>query len=611
MRSLAEVAFRARQEAANLFLFAAQPRFSGDAPSRLALPDPQEVALALRDSEFAAQVTRLAPQILAHRFPLLGCSIDTGDEIRWRRDYIHDRESGTAYFRRIPYLSFDAVGDHKFVWEFNRHQHLVLLAQAFLFSGRAEYLNEICTEIESWLEQNPFQRGINWASALEVAFRTLSWIWVYHLTATEMSGSFRRLFLTGLYRHGLHLADNLSIYFSPNTHLLGEAVALHAIGTLFPSFPGSAKWRREGARVVLAQLDFQIRPDGSHFEQSSYYHVYALDLFLLFHMLAGRPAELRPALSRMAEYLSWLLGPARRITFTGDDDGGRLFHPYGERDSFGRATLATAGALLDCPDCGSNVRDLHQQAAWWLGPQVLRIENSNAASPKGSRLFSDAGTAFLQAGNLFVQIDVGPFGYGGAGHSHSDTLSVIVWLNGERVLVDPGTYTYVGDPAERNWFRGSGAHNTIRIDGLDQAVPAGIFRWNSKPEVDLNAWKPDADGGLLDATCRYFGFAHRRRVLLRSGWLLVLDEIDGSGQHSCEQIWQLGPAAPDVELSFSDPVHAVESKFSPAYGAKSPGRSLIAKREGALPLAMAMLLQVGTREGITVARARRMLGAGS
>jgi hypothetical protein len=606
MRSLAEVAFRARQEAANLFLFAAQPRFSGEGPSRLALPDPHQVAGALRDSEFALQVTRLAPHILAHRFPLLGCSIDTGGEIRWRRDYIHNRESGTAYFRRIPYLSFAAVGDHKFVWEFNRHQHLVLLAQAFLFSGRAEHLNEIFTEIESWLQQNPFQRGINWASALEVAFRTLSWIWVYHLTASEMSGSFRRLFLTGLYRHGLHLAENLSIYFSPNTHLLGEAVALHALGTLFPCFPGSAKWQSEGAKVVLSQLHFQVQPDGSHFEQSSYYHVYALDLFLLFYVLAGRPAELRPALSRMAEYLFWLLSPARRITFTGDDDGGRLFHPYGERDSFGRATLATAAVLLDCQDCSGELRDLHQQAAWWLGPQVLRAQAPTP--PSGSRLFPDSGTAFLQAGNLFLQMDAGPFGFGGAGHSHSDTLSLIVWLNGERVFVDPGTYTYVGDPEERNWFRGSGAHNTVRIDGLDQALPAGTFRWNSKPEVVVNVWKPDPEGGLIDARCQYFGFAQRRRVLLRSGWLLVLDEIEGSGQHSCEQIWQLGPAAAAVQLSFSEPVHGVDSQFSPAYGSKCPGRSLVAKREGMLPFAMAMLLEIGSHQGITVDQARRMLG---
>src|SRR5581483_6251926 len=261
--------------------------------------------------------------------------IDTGPEIRWRRDYAHGVESGTAYFRRIPYLDFSTVGDHKFIWELNRHQHLVLLAQAFLLSGRPELTSEIFIQLESWFDQNPFQRGINWASALEVAFRTLSWIWVYHLSAPQMPEKFRRRFLTELHHHGRHLAENLSVYFSPNTHLLGEAVALHALGALFPAFPESPGWLKRGARIVETQLDFQVQPDGSHFEQSTYYHVYALDLFLFFYLVNGRPEKLRPALTRMAEYLHWLLGPSRSIAFLGDDDGGRVFHPFGERDRFG------------------------------------------------------------------------------------------------------------------------------------------------------------------------------------------------------------------------------------------------------------------------------------
>src|SRR4029077_19244415 len=136
--------------------------------------------------------------------------------------------TGTDYFRLIPYLDFARAGDHKIIWELNRHQHLTTLAQACLLSGRDEYFDEIIRQWESWVIANPYQRGINWASALEVAFRALSWIWVYHLVGPQMEADFRRRFLNELYRHGLHIERNLSFYFSPNTHLLGEAVALHA-----------------------------------------------------------------------------------------------------------------------------------------------------------------------------------------------------------------------------------------------------------------------------------------------------------------------------------------------------------------------------------------------
>ena len=192
MRSFAEISFRAHQAVTNLYLLAAQPRASGEIPPRcLALPNPVSTANALRGSDYAAQVVLIAEQVLERRFPLLAVEIETGSHIDWRRDYQHDKKSGTAYFRRIPYLDFTAVGDHKFIWELNRHQHLILLAQAYLFTEDERYTREIFQEIRTWLEQNPFQRGINWTSALEVAFRALSWMWVYHFVGSEMPDPFR------------------------------------------------------------------------------------------------------------------------------------------------------------------------------------------------------------------------------------------------------------------------------------------------------------------------------------------------------------------------------------------------------------------------------------
>lgn len=602
MRSRAEVAFRARQEAANAFLLIAQPKFGGEVPLHLALPDGRAAAEALRGSDYAKDVETTAQMILAHRFPLLGIEIETGKEIHWRRDYVHGKESGTAYFRRIRYLDFAAVGDHKIVWELNRHQHLVLLAQAFVFTKRDEYRREIFAQLETWLEQNPFQRGINWASALEVAFRALSWTWVYHLTAAEMPTPFRQHFLTELYRHGRHLRENLSVYFSPNTHLLGEAVALHALGKLFPAFPEAQDWAKRGAEIVRVQLDFQVRQDGSHFEQSTYYHVYALDFFLLHYVLAGRPAEFEPVLKQMAEYLFWLLGPARRLTFLGDDDGGRLFHPYGERDQFGRATLATCGILFDRDEWMGTRRDVAPQAAWWLGFDRLPSQKREASVALGARLFNDSGAAFLQSGDFRLQMDCGPFGWGGAGHSHSDTLSVVLWSGCDWVFVDPGTYTYIAEPEERNWFRGSAAHNTVRLDTLNQGRAAGPFRWASKPEVALTSWEASLSGGVIEAVCRYEQFTHRRRVLLAAGRLLVVDDVEGpaEGEHVCEQIWQLGPGARRANFTFSAPAVKAPSKFSPAYGAVCAGESLTVSVVGQLPLQIAMVLEANGNGSVFV-----------
>jgi hypothetical protein len=607
MRSPAEIKFRLRQETANFYLLLAQPGFGGHTQGSLAsLPDPRACAAALRGSLFESSALAAARDILGHRFPLLGTSLETGPHIDWRRDYAHRKTSAARYFRLVPYLNFDAVGDHKFIWELNRHQHLVLLAQAYLLTGKQEYLSETFAQLESWLAQNPFQRGINWASALEVGFRALSWIWLWHFCGDSMPASLRVRFFTALYRHGRHLFENLSIYFSPNTHLLGEAVALHALGTLFPTFPGASRWRQRGAAIVEQQATFQVKPDGSHFEQSSYYHVYALDFFVFYYLIAGRPARLEPTLARMAEYLQWLLGPGRRITYFGDDDGGRLFHPQGARDQFGRATLATCGIILSRKEWRGTRDDLAEQALWWLGAQALSHARA-AGVPRGSKLFPDAGAVFLQSNELYVQLDAGPFGWGAAGHSHADTLSLVAWYRGEPVLTDPGTFTYLADPVERNRFRGTPAHNTISIDQRDQALAAGPFRWNLKPRVELCALAPLEQGGFVDAVCEYGGFRHRRRARLCAEQLLILDEVSGPpGERVVEQFWNLGPAASHVHFSFSDEAEEATAEVSPAYGMKAPSRALIVRRKGSLPIAIAMCLDTRRPMATSVVEARRI-----
>jgi hypothetical protein len=595
VRSPAEIRFRLRQEIGDLSMLLFPPVLNSPVPtgpSRL-LPDCVKVAAALRGTPFAADVVRTADEILEHRFPVLGLVIETGPAIDWRRDYLHGVSTGTPYFRRSPYLDFSRAGDHKVVWELNRHQHLPLLAQAFLLTGNRAYLDEAFAQLGGWLAANPFLRGINWASALEVAFRALSWTWLWQIAGREMPEPLRARFLTELYRHGRFLELNLSIYFSPNTHLLGEAVALHALGVLFPAFPRAARWAETGGRIVEEQMQRQVREDGSHFEQSAYYHVYAVDFFLFHRLLAKPPAFYEEGVLRMAEYLDALTGSCGTLPLIGDDDGGRLFHPYGERVGFGRASLATCAVLFDRPEWLRDREDLACQAAWWLGPEALEQRRSEAPLP-ASRLFADAGTAVMAAREVHVVIKAGSFGEGSGGHSHSDALSLTVRLAGREILIDPGTFTYVGDPVERNRFRGTAAHNTVRVDGRDQAIPAGPFRWNEKPVVTIRSWSTSAEQDFLDAACAYAGFVHRRRVLFAKPRLLILlDTVEGpAGEHTLEQFWHLASLADAARFSFSAPAKTTESWRSRALCSKEAGPALVVAIRGPLPAHIATVIDL-------------------
>jgi hypothetical protein len=619
-RSPSEILFRLRQEISNIRLFAFPPGLSDSASSNVrpplaSLPLPADVASRLGKTSFAAECVRQAEEIVAHRFPLLGVTLETGPEIRWRRDYSRGVESPAFYFRRIPYLDTNKAGDHKIIWELNRHQHLVLLAQAHLISRREDFFDEIVRQLESWFEQNPFQRGINWASALEVAFRALSWLWVYHLVGHRFAAPFRQRFLAGLYRHGLHLETNLSFYFSPNTHLLGEAVALHALGALFPHFPQSESWRKTGAGVVRAELDRQVRGDGSHFEQSVYYHVYALDMFLFHAILLPPDDVVRQKLIRMAAFLDAAIGPSGVLPFLGDDDGGRFFHPYGPRSQFGLPTMATCGLLLDRSEWIRDPRYLAEQAAWWIGPGKQVATTLDHPTARSIR-FSESGLVVMAQDTVQIIADTGPFGPGSAGHSHADTLSLLVRHGDEQLLIDPGTYTYTAGPKWRNRFRGTAAHNTVRIDRLDQAIPRGPFAWRSRPEVKILAWESCADWDLLSAACAYRSFTHQRDIVFSKadGLIVVLDRVDGPpGEHRVEQFWHFGAAVQELSarcflvgtaaVAGFDP--SADCKLfeggeygwiSPALGNKSPAPVLCVERLTPLPASMGTLLDLSGKQ---------------
>jgi hypothetical protein len=518
---------------------------------------------------------------------------------------MHSTTSGTSYFRRIPYLDFDRVGDHKSVWELNRHQHLVVLAQAFLLTEDARYLTEIGQQLDSWNIQNPWLRGINWASALEVAFRTLSWLWVDHLVGEALAPGGRKRLLLGLYRHGRYLEQNLSLYFSPNTHLLGEAVALHALGVTYPDWPEAGNWRRAGTTVVEQQLARQVRPDGSHFEQSTYYHLYAVDFFLLYGILQRKaggelPADYGRKVARMVEFLRAVTGPPAILTMLGDDDGGRVFHPYGPPRCFASGTLATAAQLGAGPTFTPDEPDLHEQALWWVGaweaPQI--VTPAEEARPFSSKHFPDAGLVVLVSDALYIVFDAGPFGSGSAGHSHSDTLSLVIRAGTKEILADSGTYTYMADPAWRARFRGSEAHNTIRIDGLDQARPAGPFRWGDPPAVVLGKLSLTEAQDVVEAECRFHGFSHRRRLLFEKPDRLVINDdlIGPQGEYLVEQFWHPGAdlcavdshtflIAGEVVLTLDQSleVRSEEGWTAPVYGHRVPAPVLVGTRRGPFP----------------------------
>jgi hypothetical protein len=499
-----------------------------------------------------------AERICRHHFDLLGYEdLDYGAEIDWHLDLVHGKRGPRKPWFNIRYLGFEEVGDSKVTWELNRHQHLVTLAKAYQLSGDARFSGEIVAQWKHWQTENPYPIGMNWASSLEVAFRSLSWIWTYFLleNSPAMTPELQQDWVRALGLNGRHIETYLSTYFSPNTHLLGEAVALFFLGTLFPDLPLAHRWKQRGWEVVVDSARKQVRADGFYFEQSTYYHVYALDFFLHARALAALnqvqiPSDYDAILIKMLDALC-LLGRAGVVSSFGDDDGGRLFDPGRNRAEHLLDPLSTGAVLFQRGDFKFVAGAPREETFWLLGPSGLAaFEELKSTEPSdGSVALKDSGLQLMADAETGQQalIDAGPQGPGTAGHGHADALSLSLVSNGRSLLMDPGTLEYISEsPKDRAFFRGTAAHNTMRVDGLDQADGVGPFAWTNLPVVKAECWVTGREFNLFVGS--HDGYerlpapvTHRRWVFHRkSHFWLVRDLATGQGQHSLELSWHLG-----------------------------------------------------------------------
>ena len=533
--------------------------------------------------ERVAEIARAADEIVAGNLSLLGhAPMRVPDPVAWSRDMLRGITAPDAHWSRIAYLDPAVVGDHKLVWELNRHQFLVTLGQGYALTGREAYATRAAQLLVGWFDANPPKRGINWASSLEVAYRAIAWTWAMRLlTASPVfSDVIMVRWLKVIEVSARHLERYLSTWFSPNTHLTGEALGLLYIGTQFPELAGAPRWRDRGWEILLGQLQRHVRPDGSYFEQAIHYHRYTRDIYLHARVLGAAHglhdvARVDDALARLATFLAWVARADGTIPLFGDEDGGRLLFLDSRACDDVRSPLATAASLLGDGALAHAGTPPSDEVAWLLGRRGLEALDHLASRPPAetAHAFCDGGFFVMrdgwEAGDAVLTVGCGPLGTANGGHAHADTLAFDLALGGRAVFVDAGTVSYTTSPAERDRLRSSLVHNTVSLDGASSSQPAGPFRWDVMTPGLVDAWHATAAGAVFeghhDGYARLASPARHRRLVVsaRHGWWLVRDVIESDGTHEAVATFQcaagLDPAVVDGTLQVSDDGRAVVS----------------------------------------------------
>ena len=540
---------------------AASPAIRG--PFFASVADREGTLAALRraDPDFEAALCRRADRLLGGSFDLLGHrNLSFGKPVDWKLEPVAGVRTPDRHWSDIDYLNPNEVGDHKVVWELSRHNALVTMAQAYWCTRDSRYAEECLALLTSWLDANPPKRGVHWGSSLELAFRSIAWLWVLALVDDVIGPELRRRTLAYIAVSARHIERHLSTWFSPNTHLTGEALGLYAIGTALPQCRDAARWQNIGAEILLTWIDRHVRPDGSYVEQSTWYHRYTTDFYLYFIVLAERAgmsvrSRVERPLNGLLDYLMWMTRPDGTMPLIGDDDGGRLTF-FDERTAHDtRSPLAIGAALFGRADLAAVAGNAVVDLVWLTGQTGLRaFEQLTGNTPtETARRFSDGGAVIMRSGwdasaSLMV-IDSGPHGFLNAGHAHADALSLDLTVKGRPVFVDPGTFTYTVAPEWRDAFRATAAHNAVTVDGCSSATVAGPFQWATRSESRCEQWEVESQSGVVLFAGSHDGFERLRpsvrytrfvAYLMPDVWV-VRDEIDGAEEHELAVHWQCAP----------------------------------------------------------------------
>jgi hypothetical protein len=576
--SVAEVGYRIQQ--------AAVTRVAKRMRARAAPPLPRARTFNVQGSPALPQAERDAlladaDSICAgHVVLFANRRFDVGMPPAWNRDPDSGVVGPAIYAGDIAITNREQVGDIKHVWELNRHLHLVRLAQAWTVTNDAAWLHALHAQLRSWLDQCPPLVGPNWTSSLELGIRLINWGLVWQLIGGEGSGLFageagqrlRADWLDSIHAHCSAIARHLSRHSSANNHLIGELAGLYVGASIWPCWKASGAWLEQARRELEHEAQAQFSRDGVNREQAFAYHVFSSE-FLFVAGLVGQACD-HPfsraywtSLQRALRFLRSVRDVGGNVPMVGDADDGIVFRldaPGGDRAD---QLLALGDAVL------RRMQPTHPGVRWLLHAVPGKRPDADPHESDTGWAFPDGGyllfgSHFGEADEIKGMVDCGPLGYLGiAAHGHADALALTLSVGGEECLVDPGTYSYWQEPKWRDYFRGTSAHNTVRIDGLDQSVSGGRFMWLKKARASIERMPQSPhEFDFRGAHDGYERLAdpvrHMRSVRYdaASATLTVRDEIAAKKHHQVELFWHFAPGL-DVRLN-SAGLHVRGKRFA-------------------------------------------------
>ncbi len=532
-----------------------------------------------------------ADMLCENQFSVLGSpKIHLGPEIPWLCDIKCPREQwGSEYWNAQPLTFYQNISaqapppahkdyhpDIKVPWELSRLQHIFTLGRAYRRTivikdhERADrYSATFVAQVDSWITNNPYLRGVNWVCPMEVAIRAVNLIWGFHLFKNneEISTDFWEKLVCSLYDHAHYLQYNRETSDKPNNHYIADLVGSLYLCVFFKEIPHFNHQESNILDEIWHQVNHQISPDGTSYEGSTNYHKLVTEMLehvALICKIQGAivPPSFNLTLQNMEAFLQDCTDLSGSLAQIGDNDSGKFVAGLS-------ITPNTLPRLISYRYAGITI--INRQG-WHI---TYRHPTFNQRQPSG--------------------------------HFHADELSITASLDGKPLLVDPGTYLYTGSSYWRNAFRSANAHNTYFIPDFEYQDQELFQQPRLQNEQEPTVTNEEKTVVICDRHLKYAQhgiiayrkliFDRNKEVLEIHDWWQPSDDHQNlfnlPHEHDC--IWNFH-WAPDVQLYQNEahswiisrknkPIAHLTSTlaltcqpdfFSPSYGVREPSVTLTA-----------------------------------
>jgi hypothetical protein len=373
----------------------------------------------------------------------------------------------------------------------------------------------------SWNNENKYLYGVNWLVSMEVAIRAINIIVAANYFKIEIQNDeeFEKFLSVLIQKHGEFILRNLEYKASSlgNNHLLSDFVGLFIISNFIKSHPKSKHWEKKSICELNKILSYQILNDGLSFENSVPYHRLVLELIIFYvgfgidnHIQLSR--EFLNKFNLMFHYVKIYIDDSGNAPQVGDNDSGRVLNVGG---------ISNNHAYL-----------LHYWK-YFLSHKVLAetINDKNVIRIKNFYYFN-AGRRLVFKNSqfrLFFVVESAPCNTTSS-HSHFDTGSFVLSINGVEFFVDLGTYSYTKDIEERNKFRSLISHNLPIPEDIyenkEYNLPKSAFKIKNKANCELKFITENSF--QLQVTDNLNKFTFNREIICKNYEITIKDKIIGS-----------------------------------------------------------------------------------